>query len=116
MVKDTAARCREFARLRRLRIVHNMIRSLYDTHMNHVVIAKVTSSGQLSLPASVRRRWGTSRVAIADEGDRVVVRPVPQDPVKAACGSLAARGGRSQAVRAAERRRAAAAERRRLRG
>ena len=81
--------------------------------MDDVVIAKVTSSGQLSLPADVRRRWRTARVAITDEGDRVIVRPVPDDPVKAACGSLTARGGRTETVRANERRTAALADRRR---
>ncbi len=80
------------------------------------MIAKVTSSGQLSLPAAVRRRWGTDRVSLKDEGDHVVVRPVPGDPIKAACGSLSARGGPTEMVRAAERRRDAAVERRRRRG
>jgi bifunctional DNA-binding transcriptional regulator/antitoxin component of YhaV-PrlF toxin-antitoxin module len=80
-----------------------------------MVIAKVTAAGQLSLPATIRRRWGTSRVAIADEGHRIVVRPVPDDPIKAACGSLVARGDRPETVRARERRHAASAERRRLR-
>ena len=83
--------------------------------MDHVVIAKITSSGQLSLPAAVRRRWRTARVALKDEGDHVVVRPVPSDPIKAACGSLAARGGPTEAIRAAERRRGITAERRRRR-
>jgi hypothetical protein len=83
--------------------------------MAHVVIAKVTSSGQVSLPAAVRRRWATGRVSLQDEGDRVVVRPLPGDPIKAACGSLASRGGPTEAVRLAERKRNAAAERRRQR-
>ena len=83
--------------------------------MDHIVIVKVTSSGQLSLPAPVRRRWGTARVAIADEGDRVVVRPVPDDPIKAACGSLRGRGGPTEVIRARERRADTAVERRRRR-
>ena len=95
--------------------LYNIDRRPYDGAMEHVVIAKVTASGQLSLPAPVRRRWATSRVAIADEGDRVVVRPVPDDPIKAACGSLAGRGGRTEQVRARTRREETAAERRRRR-
>lgn len=83
--------------------------------MNRTVIVKVTAGGQLSLPAPVRRRWRTSRVAIADEGDQVVVRPVPDDPIRAAWGSLAARGGRTETVRVTERRQAERVERRRLR-
>jgi hypothetical protein len=95
--------------------LHNMVWRPYAIRMNNVVIAKITASGQLSLPAPVRRRWAVSRVAIADEGDRLVVRPVPADPIKAACGSLASRGGRSETVRTVERRMAAATERRRVR-
>jgi AbrB family looped-hinge helix DNA binding protein len=47
---------------------------------------KITSSGQVSIPARVRRRWGTSRVQVEDHGDHVVVRPVPEDPVAAVRG------------------------------
>ena len=42
---------------------------------------KITSSGQVSIPAGVRRRWQTSKVDVEDHGDYVVVRPVPEDPV-----------------------------------
>jgi bifunctional DNA-binding transcriptional regulator/antitoxin component of YhaV-PrlF toxin-antitoxin module len=50
-------------------------------------IAKITTGGQISLPAELRRRWGTQRVRIDDEGDHAVVRPVPDDPVAAARGA-----------------------------
>lgn len=80
--------------------------------MYRTTIAKVTSSGQISLPAAVRRRWRTARVAVDDEGDRVTVRPLPDDPVSAACGSLRRRGS-SEAIRARERRLAATREARR---
>ena len=82
----------------------------HDVAMKHVVIAKVTASGQLSLPGP-----GSTAGAIVDEGDRVVVRPVPDDPIKAACGSLAGRGGRTELIRARARREETAAERRRRR-
>jgi bifunctional DNA-binding transcriptional regulator/antitoxin component of YhaV-PrlF toxin-antitoxin module len=49
---------------------------------------RITSAGQVSLPAEVRHRWATSAVAIEDEGDRVVVRPVPDEPVEALRGAL----------------------------
>lgn len=51
---------------------------------------KITRGGQISIPASIRRRWQTSTVTLADEGDRVVVRPALDDPVEAASGALAA--------------------------
>jgi AbrB family looped-hinge helix DNA binding protein len=50
---------------------------------------KITGAGQVSIPAEVRHRWGTSTVAIEDEGDRIVLRPVPDDAISALRGSLA---------------------------
>jgi bifunctional DNA-binding transcriptional regulator/antitoxin component of YhaV-PrlF toxin-antitoxin module len=73
----------------------------------------VTTSGQISLPARVRRRWGAKAVVIEDQGDRLVVRPLPADPVAAACGSLRRRGATSEAVRARERTVEATRQRRR---
>lgn len=81
--------------------------------MDDTIVAKITASGQVSLPASVRRRWKTSQVVIADEGDRLVVRPLPDAPIAAACGSLARRGPATENLRIAERRAGAARERRR---
>ena len=49
---------------------------------------KITEAGQLSLPASVRRRWATKVVQLDDRGDHLVVRPVPEDPISAARGAL----------------------------
>ena len=82
--------------------------------MERTMIAKVTTSGQVSLPAPVRKRWGTAQVVIEDEGDRVVVRPLPDDPIAAACGSPRRRGVSSEAIR--DRERAADAARQRRRG
>lgn len=81
--------------------------------MEHTTIAKVTTSGQVSLPAPVRKRWGVAQVIIEDEGDRVVVRPLPDDPIAAACGSLKRRGSTSETIRARERAAEAARHRRR---
>jgi AbrB family looped-hinge helix DNA binding protein len=77
--------------------------------MERTTIVKVTTSGQISLPASVRNRWRASRVAVEDEGDRIMVRPVPDDPIAAACGSLRRRGS-TESVRTRERRTSAARE------
>ena len=48
----------------------------------------ITSAGQVSLPAEVRHRWDTAAVLIEDEGDRLVVRPVPADPIEGLRGVL----------------------------
>jgi virulence-associated protein VagC len=51
----------------------------------------ITGAGQVSLPAEVRHRWATSAVLIEDEGDRLVVRPVPSDPIEGVRGILKGR-------------------------
>ncbi len=50
---------------------------------------RITGAGQVSIPAEVRHRWGTSTVAIEDEGDRIILRPVPDDPIAALRGIFA---------------------------
>ena len=50
---------------------------------------KITGAGQVSIPAEIRHRWETSTVAIEDEGDRIVVRPVPDDPISRLRGIFA---------------------------
>ena len=64
---------------------------------------RITGAGQVSIPAEVRQRWRTSTVAIEDGGDRIVVRPVPDDPITALRGIFAGPGDVSaaDAVRAA---------------
>lgn len=81
--------------------------------MDRMTIVKVTASGQISLPASVRNRWRVSRVAVEDEGDQILVRPLPDDAIAAAVGSLKRRGPAPEAIRARERRGTASRERRR---
>jgi AbrB family looped-hinge helix DNA binding protein len=62
--------------------------------------ATISKGGQISVPADVRRRWGTSRVLVEDLGDSIVLRPLPVDPIGAAIGSLAGPGPTSDAARA----------------
>ena len=42
----------------------------------------------MSLPAPIRRRWATDALVIEDLGDRVVLRPIPADPIAAARGAF----------------------------
>jgi hypothetical protein len=74
--------------------------------------AKITAGGQVSVPANVRRRWGTSVVALEDLGDRLVVRPLPEDPIAALRGAFKGRLS-SEGLREAARRDEEAAERHR---
>ncbi len=75
---------------------------------------KITRGGQISIPSSIRHRWGTSTLALEDLGDRVVLRPAPDDPIAAARGALAGElSMRSDQLRKAAREDDALAEQRR---
>lgn len=50
---------------------------------------RVSKGGQISIPAAIRHRWGTSTVKLEDQGDRIVLEPAPDDPIAAAEGALA---------------------------
>ena len=50
---------------------------------------RISKGGQVSIPAPIRHRWGTSTVALRDEGHRIVLEPAPDDPIAAAEGALA---------------------------
>ncbi len=50
---------------------------------------RISKGGQISIPAPIRHRWGTSTVALHDEGHRIVLEPAPDDPIAAAEGALA---------------------------
>lgn len=79
-------------------------------------MTRISRGGQVTVPAPVRRRWETERVALEDHGDYLVLRPV-SDPVAGFVGFAAGRGGpTSEELRARSRAEdAAAAERRRRR-
>jgi AbrB family looped-hinge helix DNA binding protein len=76
-------------------------------------VARVTTGGQVSIPAAVRKRWGTRLVAVEDLGDRVVLRPVPDDPIAAARGIFEGRLPPTKELRRAAREDERAAYRRR---
>jgi len=66
--------------------------------MNYVM--KVSRNGQVSIPADTRARWNTDRVVVVDLGDRVVLRPLGDDPI----GELVGKYLRGPATDAARRR------------
>ncbi len=53
---------------------------------------RITSAGQVSIPAVVRERWGASNVVIVDEGEQIILRPVPENPIEAIRGILKGKG------------------------
>jgi AbrB family looped-hinge helix DNA binding protein len=50
---------------------------------------KISKGGQVSIPAPIRKRWGTTTVTLDDQGDQIVLRPAPDDPIAAAAGAFA---------------------------
>lgn len=63
-------------------------------------LMKVSRNGQVSIPAEARSRWQVQQVLVVDLGDRVVLRPVPEDRV----GALVGKYGRGPTTDAARRR------------
>jgi bifunctional DNA-binding transcriptional regulator/antitoxin component of YhaV-PrlF toxin-antitoxin module len=49
----------------------------------------ISRGGQVSVPAAVRKRWGTNTVVAEDHGDYLVLRPAPDDPIAAVRGIFA---------------------------
>lgn len=85
--------------------------TMHDGQVHHM---RVTSSGQVSVPASVRRRWATTRVRIVDRGDHLVVEPEPENPFAGLQGVFAGPGPSSDELRRELREDDAHAEDRRL--
>lgn len=79
------------------------------------VQAKITANGQVSLPAAIRRRWGSQAVLVIDRGTYAIVRPIPEDPIGALAGAYAGPGPSPEEVRSDERAADAQAEERRSR-
>ena len=62
-------------------------------------ITTISKGGQVSVPAEIRHRWGTRRVVVEDQGNALLIRPIPADPIGAAIGSLAGRRPTSDELR-----------------
>jgi bifunctional DNA-binding transcriptional regulator/antitoxin component of YhaV-PrlF toxin-antitoxin module len=78
-------------------------------------MTRISRGGQVTVPAPVRRRWETERVALEDHGDYLLVRPLA-DPIDGFVGFAAGSGGpTSEEMRAQSRAEEAAAEARRRR-
>ena len=63
-------------------------------------IATISKGGQVSIPADIRHRWGVRRVIIVERGNTLEIRPLPDDPIAAAMGSLAGVGLTTDELRA----------------
>jgi len=64
----------------------------------------LSRNGQVSIPAEARSRWNTHHVIVVDLGDRVVMRPMPDQPVEELEGKYRGRGPTSEDARRRARR------------
>lgn len=62
-------------------------------------IMKVSTNGQVSIPAEARARWRADQVVVVDLGDRVVMRPLSHQPVAEMRGKYRTRGPASEEAR-----------------
>jgi bifunctional DNA-binding transcriptional regulator/antitoxin component of YhaV-PrlF toxin-antitoxin module len=73
---------------------------------------RISKGGQFSLPAEIRRRWATDALVVEDLGDRVVLRPIPRDPVAVVTGAFPSKKRTASQARKRIRQEEQAAERR----
>lgn len=52
------------------------------------MLLRISKGGQVSIPARIRKRWGTNELVAEDHGDKLVLRPAPDDPIKHARGAF----------------------------
>ena len=60
-----------------------------------MTVVRSTVKGQIVIPAPIRKKFKIrkgSRVNIYEEGDRIVVEPLPDDPIQEGRGMLKTRG------------------------
>lgn len=53
---------------------------------------KISKGGQVSIPAPIRKRWGTTTVTLEDRGEEIVLKPAPDDPIAAAAAAFEGEG------------------------
>lgn len=74
-------------------------------------VMTVSQNGQVSIPAETRARWNARRVLVVDLGDRVVVRPLSDEPVAELEGRYRGRGPNTERARRRARSEEAAGDR-----
>jgi AbrB family looped-hinge helix DNA binding protein len=66
-------------------------------------LINITERGQISIPPEIRKHWNVRRLLLVDEGDRIVLRPVADDPIGAVAGKYSWIGATSDAMLAEDR-------------
>ena len=56
-----------------------------------MILVRVSPKGYILIPKKLRKRYGVkpgSKVQLMEDAGRLIVKPVPEDPIEAACGFL----------------------------
>jgi AbrB family looped-hinge helix DNA binding protein len=75
---------------------------------------KVSSNGQISIPAEIRARWKADRVVVVDMGDYIMVSPISDTTLDELVGKYAGRGPNTDELRREDREEEAEEEERKL--
>jgi bifunctional DNA-binding transcriptional regulator/antitoxin component of YhaV-PrlF toxin-antitoxin module len=67
-------------------------------------VMTVSRNGQVSIPAQARARWNAHKLLVVDMGDRVVMRPLPDEPIGGLQGKYRGKGPDSDTARSRARR------------
>jgi virulence-associated protein VagC len=86
-------------------LTYNALLSSYNegSLVTTTYVMKVSTNGQVSIPADARTRWLVDQVLVADLGDRVVIRPLPAQPIAQLKAKYKDQGPSSKAARATQR-------------
>jgi AbrB family looped-hinge helix DNA binding protein len=63
--------------------------------VSEVAVVTSTVKGQIVIPADIRKKFNIkrgSRVNVYDEGNRIIVEPLPDDPIQEGRGMLKTQG------------------------
>ena len=66
-------------------------------------ITKISPDGRVAIPEEARERWGADEVVVVDLGDRVVMRPRSENPIRALRGKYRGRGPSTDEMRREDR-------------
>jgi AbrB family looped-hinge helix DNA binding protein len=85
-----------------LSIVHVLGTLFLKSETNSMSVAQLTQKGQILVPRHLRRKLGLKpggKVHLAEEEGRLILTPVPADPIEAATGFLKGRFSLTQDLR-----------------
>ena len=60
-----------------------------------VEITKISSKGQIVIPAGIRKKYGIvkgTQMNVYDQGNKIVIEPIQKDPIQEGRGALKTKG------------------------